>query len=105
MDYTLCEYNSPAMDVLAFELAKEFLVSTCGHPEEISGLLYDSGFPVRGSLFDRQLGNLLLVDRLGHILQVRVEHSHWSRLVEIMVLLRQHSFTIKNQLKASKAPY
>ena len=79
MDYTLCEYNSPAMDVLAFELAKEFLVSTCGHPEEISGLLYDSGFPVRGSLFDRQLGNLLLVDRLGHILQVRMEHSHWSR--------------------------
>ena len=70
MDYTLCEYNSPAMDLLAFDLAKEFLVSSCGHPEEISGLVYDSLFPVRGSLFDRQLGNLLVVDSLGHVLQV-----------------------------------
>ena len=70
MDYTLCEYNSPAMDLLAFDLAKEFLVSSCGHPEEISGLVYDNLFPVRGSLFDRQLGNLLVVDSLGQVLQV-----------------------------------
>ena len=70
MDYTLCEYHSPAMDVLAFDLAKEFLVSNCGHPAEIKDLVYDSLFPVRGSLFDRQLGNLLVVDSLGQVLQV-----------------------------------
>ena len=40
-------------------------------------------------------------------------HSHWSRNVEaclslvesFIVLLRQLSYTIKNQLVASKAPY
>ena len=44
---------------------------------------------------------------------IRVEPSHWSRLFEIVlslverfiVLLRQLSYAIKNQLVASKAPY
>ena len=44
---------------------------------------------------------------------IRVEPYYWSRLVEIVlslverfiVLLRQLSYAIKNQLVASKAPY
>ena len=47
------------------------------------------------------------------VLQYSVVHSHWSRfnkarlsLVEsFIVLLCQHSYAIKNQLIASKAPY
>ena len=47
------------------------------------------------------------------ILNISVLHSHWSRNVEarlslverIIVLLRQLSYAIKNQLVASKAPY
>ena len=54
-----------------------------------------------------------LLDTAGRTDQSSVLHSHWSRNVEawlslverIIVLLRQLSYAIKNQLVASKAPY
>ena len=89
MDYTLCEYVSPDMDILAFNLAREFLVSRCGHPPQVSQLEFDPTFPVRGAWYDRDLGNLLLVDIMGHILQchhgIRLYFIFASELYSISV--------------------
>ena len=43
----------------------------CGHAPELLQLQYEAGLGgvVRGSWLDRDTGNLLVVDSLGHILQ------------------------------------
>ena len=68
MDYTLCEYISPAFDELAFDLAKQFLVDKLNYDAEVLRFQYDPKFPVRGVWFDKQHGNLLKVDQFGKIL-------------------------------------
>jgi len=68
MDYTLCEYLSPAFDALAFDLAKQFLVSRLQYDAAVLSFQYDARFPVRGVWFDKQHGNLLKVDQFGKIL-------------------------------------
>jgi len=69
MDYTLCEYISPAFDELAFDLAKQHLVSVLGYSPDVLDIQYNPRFPVRGLWYDKQLGNLLKVDQFGKILQ------------------------------------
>ncbi|XP_023338694.1 cytosolic purine 5'-nucleotidase [Eurytemora carolleeae] len=78
MDYTLCEYISPEFDILAFNLAKEFLVSSFSYPQEILKLEYNPEFPCRGLWFDKEHGNLLKVDQFGRILMC----CHGFRLLE-----------------------
>lgn len=41
MDYTLVQYKQPAFDQLAFDGAKEKLVSALGYPEEVLNFEYD----------------------------------------------------------------
>jgi len=82
MDYTLCEYSSPDSEQLAYQLAKEHLVTKCGHGQEIMDLKYDEDLPVRGSWLDIDHGNLLIVDSLGYILDAK----HGSRQVSEDVL-------------------
>ena len=69
MDYTLAEYLSPAMDELGHSLAKQHLVTECGHHPGLLNLEYEE--LVRGAWLDREAGNLLMVDTLGHILHAR----------------------------------
>jgi len=69
MDYTLAEYLSPAMDQLGHSLAKQHLVTECGHLPGLLELEYEE--VVRGAWLDREAGNLLTVDTLGHILHAR----------------------------------
>merc|ERR1711962_229540 len=68
MDYTLCEYISPEFDMLAFNLAKQFMVSSLSYPDQILDLEYNPRFPTRGLWYDREQGNLLKVDQFGKIL-------------------------------------
>ena len=41
MDYTLCEYISPDFDILAFSLAKQFMVDSLNYPQQILDLEYN----------------------------------------------------------------
>ncbi|KAE9413533.1 hypothetical protein Angca_009291, partial [Angiostrongylus cantonensis] len=67
MDYTLVQYKSPDLEILAFDLAVQRLIDI-GYPEEIRKFKYDPIFPVRGLWFDYSYGNLLKVDGFGNIL-------------------------------------
>lgn len=62
MDYTLAIYNQEAMDALSVRLTAERLVQR-GYPESLMELDFDTRFPIRGLLIDRQLGNILKMDR------------------------------------------
>jgi len=68
MDYTLCEYISPDFDILAFSLAKQFMVDSLNYPQQILDLEYNPRFPTRGLWYDRVEGNLIKVDQFGKIL-------------------------------------
>ncbi len=67
MDYTLAVYKSPAFEALCFDLTKRRLIEV-GYPSELEKFEYDPSFPVRGMMFDTELGNLLKVDTYGNIL-------------------------------------
>jgi len=68
MDYTLCEYISPAYDVLGFDLAKRHLVEKMNYDKAILEFKYNPKFSVRGLWLDKLYGNLLKVDQFGKIL-------------------------------------
>ena len=68
MDYTLAEYLSPAVDELGHALARQHLVTQCGHDPELLELEFQEELATRGAWLDREAGNLLVVDSLGHIL-------------------------------------
>ena len=81
MDYTLAEYLSPAMDELGHSLAKQHLVTECGHHPGLLRLEYEE--VVRGAWLDREAGNLLMVDTLGHILHARHGKRYGCNFSEI----------------------
>ena len=63
MDHTLAQYKREAFEALAFkETLKKFIKA--GYPQELSELVFDPDFVIRGLLVDRDRGNLLQVD--GH---------------------------------------
>jgi len=68
MDYTLCEYISPAYDELGFNLTKEHLVSSLGYDNAVLDLHFNPEFTIRGLWFDKKFGNILKVDQFGKIL-------------------------------------
>jgi 5'-nucleotidase len=67
MDYTLAQYNSPAYEMLSYDLIMQKLVQM-GYPASIQKLSYNPAFPIRGLLLDTQLGHLIKVDLFGHVL-------------------------------------
>ena len=38
-----------------------FRLIQCGYPEKLNEYSYDEQFPIRGQIFDKELGNLLKV--------------------------------------------
>jgi 5'-nucleotidase len=66
MDYTLAIYQQQAMDSLSVELTLENLIGF-GYPEYLRNLKYDFRFPIRGLHIDKQLGNVLKMDRFAGI--------------------------------------
>ncbi len=62
MDYTLAIYRQEAMDALSVRLTAERLVQR-GYPKFLMNLDFDTRFPIRGLLVDKQLGNILKLDR------------------------------------------
>lgn len=62
MDYTLAIYRQEAMDALSIRLTAERLVQR-GYPEYLMDLDFDTRFPIRGLLIDKERGNILKMDR------------------------------------------
>lgn len=62
MDYTLAIYRQDAMDALSIQLMLEELVAR-GYPEDLRELTFDTRFPIRGLLVDKERGNILKMDR------------------------------------------
>ena len=67
MDYTLARYQQPAFDKLAFDGAKEKLVSNFGYPKEVLDFEYDHERWTRGLIIDTERGNFLKIDRHKYV--------------------------------------
>ena len=98
MDYTLAQYQQPAFDQLAFDGAKEKLV-TLGYPDEVLDFVYDHTFWIRGLIIDTQRGNFLKIDRHKY---VRVAYHGFNAISSAMrkeiysrTFNKQPSFTEK----------
>jgi 5'-nucleotidase len=67
MDYTLAIYHMRRLEQLSFDMTLAKLVGQYGYPPVIGHLLYDHHFVMRGLAVDRQTGNILKMDRFGHV--------------------------------------
>lgn len=66
MDWTLAQYNE-AFDLLAFNGAKEKLVSWLGYPESMLDMVYTQDMYRRGCVVDKKRGNILKLDRHRYV--------------------------------------
>lgn len=67
MDYTLAIYHMRRLEQLSFDMTLAKLVGQYGYNPVIGHLLYDHHFVMRGLAVDRLLGNILKMDRFGHV--------------------------------------
>jgi HAD superfamily 5'-nucleotidase-like hydrolase len=67
MDYTLAIYHMRRIEQLSFEMTLQRLIDHHGYPQEISQVLYDHQFVMRGLVVDKANGNLIKMDRYGHV--------------------------------------
>ena len=67
MDYTLAIYHMRRIEQLSFDMTLARLVSERGYPREIGSIQYDHSFVMRGLVVDKPNGNLIKMDRFGHV--------------------------------------
>jgi len=67
MDYTLAIYHQRRVEELSFELTLQKLVDSYGYPPDILRIPYDPHFAIRGLFIDKTNGNLVKMDRFGHV--------------------------------------
>lgn len=67
MDYTLAIYHLRRLEQLSYDLTVDRLVTHRGYDEAVRQLPYDHQFVMRGLFVDKKAGNLLKMDRFGHV--------------------------------------
>ncbi|HJZ85370.1 MAG TPA: HAD-IG family 5'-nucleotidase [Polyangia bacterium] len=67
MDYTLAIYNQASIERLSIECTLRKMVEKHRYSSAILGLDYDPAWAIRGLVVDRRQGNLLKMDRYGHV--------------------------------------
>ena len=67
MDYTLAVYHLRNLETLSFEMTLEVMIEEKGYPARYRHLRYDPDFVIRGLVVDKHLGNILKMDRHGHV--------------------------------------
>ncbi|MEM6274261.1 MAG: HAD-IG family 5'-nucleotidase [Myxococcota bacterium] len=67
MDYTLARYRRERLERLGHQLTLEKLISSRGYPDDVRALKYDPRFVIRGLVVDKELGNILKLDRHRHV--------------------------------------
>ncbi|MDQ3264235.1 MAG: HAD-IG family 5'-nucleotidase [Myxococcota bacterium] len=85
MDYTLAIYHMRRIEQLSFDMTLERLVSQLGYPAQISQIQYDHSFVMRGLMVDKVNGNLIKMDRFGHVGRAYhglrpLDRETWKRL-------------------------
>ncbi|MDP7039654.1 MAG: HAD-IG family 5'-nucleotidase [Myxococcota bacterium] len=66
MDYTLARYHRKHLETLAHRITLDKLLKR-GYPDAIKSIKYDPDFVIRGLTVDKQLGNILKLDRHSHV--------------------------------------
>lgn len=66
MDYTLARYDQEALERLSIEVTVEKMLLK-GYPEQLKETEPDPQFAICGLVVDRELGNLLKMDRHGYV--------------------------------------
>ncbi len=67
MDYTLAIYHMRRIEQLSYDMTLVKLISEYGYPAEIGKIQYDHQFVMRGLVVDKLNGNLIKMDRFGHV--------------------------------------
>src|SRR6476646_3068457 len=67
MDYTLALYHQDRLERLSIELTLGKLIEKHGYPEPIRDLYDDPRRAIRGVMVDRQLGNVVKLDRHSYV--------------------------------------
>ncbi len=67
MDYTLAIYHLRRLESLSYDMTVDLLIRSYGYPEAIRQIAYDHQFVLRGLFVDKKHGNLLKIDRFGHV--------------------------------------
>ena len=67
MDYTVAIYHMRRIEQLSYDMTLARLVVNYGYPAEIGQIQYDHQFVMRGLVVDKLNGNLIKVDRFGHV--------------------------------------
>ncbi|MHC4390537.1 MAG: HAD-IG family 5'-nucleotidase [Planctomycetota bacterium] len=73
MDYTLAIYKKFEIEKLAFDVTVDKLIRL-GYPEEVREVRYERDRIIRGLVVDKENGNVLKMDRYGHV--SRAFHGH-----------------------------
>ena len=66
MDFTLAQYT-PDFDLLAYNGAKEKLVTLFGYPKEVLDFEYNQNLCRRGCIVDKKRGNVIKLDRFKYV--------------------------------------
>jgi 5'-nucleotidase len=67
MDYTLAIYHMRRIEELSFEMTLTRLIAHFGYPETVRSVQYSHPFVMRGLVVDKKNGNLIKMDRFGHV--------------------------------------
>ena len=67
LDHTLAHYRGPAVEELAYRLARQRLVERFGYPERLLDIPYDRNFVIRGLVIDKRRGNVLKMDYHNYV--------------------------------------
>ncbi len=67
MDYTLAIYHQRRIEQLSYDMTLQRLIEAYGYPADIASIAYDHQFVMRGLFVDKRHGNLLKIDRFGHV--------------------------------------
>jgi len=67
MDYTLAIYHQRRIEQLSYDMTLQRLIDAYQYPKEIASIAYDHQFVMRGLFVDKRHGNLLKIDRFGHV--------------------------------------
>jgi HAD superfamily 5'-nucleotidase-like hydrolase len=66
MDYTLAIYRQEEIEAMSLSTTTDKLLAR-GYPEELKSIPMDPRFAIRGLTVDRQLGNVIKMDRHGYV--------------------------------------
>lgn len=67
LDHTLAHYRGPAVEELAYRLARRTLVEGFGYPEALLEIPYDRTFVIRGLVIDKRRGNILKMNYHNYV--------------------------------------